>query len=164
MNREPIQYEDIDVDGPMAVDVDVTPRRHDADYPRRRPEQAAAHRQAPPRAMGDEAPAQPQQRPTAAQREAFPDGVDDPLWNEALGLVEVTVRHDGMTFTLPSDPADWPIKATESFETGKIVSAVRALVKPREFAALEQRGYRNTQFAKLFDALAVAGGFGSAGN
>ncbi|CAM3038531.1 hypothetical protein [Skermania piniformis] len=83
---------------------------------------------------------------------------------EAEGIETVTVEFDGESYTIPADPADWPINATEAFENGRAVTAIRMLLAPDEWIKVQRKQYRNRQFRELFDALARAGGFRNSGN
>lgn len=101
----------------------------------------------------------PQDRRPAAEEEH-----PTPVMDEATGILVVTIHHDGLELTIPADPEDWPIQATLAFEDGKILNAIRALLSPREFNKVLAKKYRNKDFGKLYERLAVAGGFDTSGN
>jgi hypothetical protein len=106
-------------------------------------------------------------RPQDHKPKASEEPEDDyptPVMDEATGILVVTIHHDGLELTIPADPEDWPIQATLAFEDGKILNAIRALLSPREFNKVLAKKYRNKDFGKLYERLAVAGGFDTAGN
>lgn len=108
------------------------------------------------------APRPQDHKPKASEEpeDDYPAAVVD----EATGILTVTIHHDGMELTIPADPEDWPIQATLAFEDGKILNAIRALLSPREFNKVLAKNYRNKDFGRLYERLAKAGGFDSAGN
>lgn len=156
--------EDVDLDSQFPdTDLRAPEPEYDAPagYPDEddRPAAPAPRRRGPdmsraPRPQDRQAPAQ------APEVEDYPEAVMD----EATGVYVVSLQHDGMTFTIPADPADWPIKATRAFEQGKIITAVEELLPAREFNALLSANYRNNDFGKLYERLAKAGGFDTSGN
>ncbi|AWY06516.1 tail assembly chaperone [Gordonia phage Trine] len=133
-------------------------------------------------AAWDEQEIDPEMEATSRRRPSIPEGArrpqdrqrkedpveefneSQPVYDEATGVEMVTVRHDGLELLIPADPVDWPIKATMAFEEGKVISAVRALLTPAEFQKILGKNYRNKDFGKLYEKLAKAGGFDSAGN
>lgn len=101
----------------------------------------------------------PRDRELAAERRA-----DTPVMDEAQGILVVSVEHDGMELAIPADPEDWPIQATLAFEQGKVITAIRGILSAEDFAKIIEKKYRNKDFGKLYEALAKAGGFETAGN
>ncbi|MGN2634627.1 hypothetical protein ACTD5D_39765 [Nocardia takedensis] len=86
------------------------------------------------------------------------------LEREAEGIETVVVAFDGEEYEIPADPLDWDLAVTEAFELGRVITAVRGLLGPRQFAKVSRKRYTNRQFSELFDLLAQAGGFDDAGN
>lgn len=104
---------------------------------------------------------QDRQAPAAAPvAEDFPEQE----WDEVQEIYVVKIEHDGLELTIPADPADWPIRATYAFENGKILNAIEALLSAKDFAKLMAKNYRNSEFGKLYERLAKAGGFDTSGN
>lgn len=163
-NTEPRRYaEDVDLDSQFpgaalrAPEPDALPEDLDPDYA-----EFLRQKKAKASVIPDHAP-RPQDRKAKASDEPegeYPNAVMD----EATGILMVTIHHDGMELTIPADPEDWPIQATLAFEDGKILNAIRALLSPREFNKVLAKNYRNKDFGKLYERLAKAGGFDSAGN
>jgi hypothetical protein len=83
---------------------------------------------------------------------------------EAEGIETTDVEFDGEVYTIPADPLDWDVEVTEAFEQGKVVTAVRGMLGPKQWRTVAAKGYTNRQFSKLFDLIARAGGFKNAGN
>jgi hypothetical protein len=102
--------------------------------------------------------------PRPRDRERREEDTSVPVMDEALGIMVISVEHDGMTLTLPSDPEDWPIRATMAFENGRVLTAIKALLAPEDFGKIMRKDYRNKDFAKLYEKLAKAGGFETTGN
>lgn len=118
---------------------------------------------ADPDPIHEEAPRAAPQRPAPrdhVQASAAPRSVMD----EATGILMVVIEFDEMELSIPADPEDWPIKATMSFEDGKIINAIKALLSPGDFAKVLGKNYRNKEFGKLYEKLAQAGGFENSGN
>ena len=154
MNDDRRRYaEDVDLDAQFPEDLRAPEPEYDAPEPAR-PARRGPDKTNAPRPRDRQAPA------AAPEPEDYPEAVMD----EATGVYVVSLQHDGMTFTIPADPADWPIKATRAFEQGKIITAVEELLPAREFNALLSANYRNNDFGKLYERLAKAGGFDTSGN
>ncbi|MGI5222170.1 hypothetical protein [Nocardia sp. CA-290969] len=87
-----------------------------------------------------------------------------PVQREAEDDGFVSVEFDGRYYEIPAEPLDWPLDAAEAFEQGKATTAIHALLGDVQWAKLRLRGYRLRDFNELFDRLARAGGFDTAGN
>ncbi|PPJ31912.1 hypothetical protein C5E45_33005 [Nocardia nova] len=83
---------------------------------------------------------------------------------EAEGIETAEVEFDDVIYSIPVDPVDWPLDATEAFEQGKAITAIRGLLGEKQWRVVRSKGYRNKDFNELFNLLAKAGGFSSAGN
>lgn len=162
-NTEPRRYaEDVDLDSQfpgaaLRAPEPALPEDLDPDYA-----EFLRQKKAKASVIPANAP-RPQDRKAKASdepEEEYPNAVMD----EATGILTVTIHHDGMELTIPADPEDWPIQATLAFEDGKILNAIRALLSPREFNKVLAKNYRNKDFGKLYERLAKAGGFDTAGN
>lgn len=115
----------------------------------------------------------------AAAREHEPSD-DFPIEREANGIVVVAVPYDGETYWVPTDPAEWDARATRAFEDGKAITALEYILEPGEptgvpgergykpgkpgYELLMSKNYRMRQINELFELIAKAGGFDSAGN
>lgn len=158
--------EDVDLDAqfPVPEDADRRPRPVDvAEYPegeghRIHATNTAAEEYRGTRELGSRPRPQDHLPPRDEELPATP------VMNEALGILVVPVRFDGMDLEVPADPEDWPVKATLAFEDGKVVNACRHLLSPEDFDKVMAKNYRNRQFGDLFNALAKAGGFANSGN
>ena len=83
---------------------------------------------------------------------------------EAEGITTIDIEYDGESYEIPSDPADWPITASEALENKLVISAVRLMLGPKQWQKVVRKNYRNRQFSEMFDLIAREGGFESAGN
>lgn len=83
---------------------------------------------------------------------------------EAEGIETVEVEFDDVVYSIMADPVDWPLDATEAFEQGKALTAIRGLLGEKQWRVVRSKNYRNKDFNELFHLLARAGGFGPAGN
>lgn len=84
---------------------------------------------------------------------------------EAEGIETVTVAdHNGHTYTFPSDPQDWPVKAARSFEEGHAIGAIRILIGAKEYDAQKIDRWTNRQLNALFEKFAEAAGLETSGN
>ncbi|QLF83993.1 tail assembly chaperone [Gordonia phage Upyo] len=174
MTTEPRRYaEDVDLDSQFEdAPEPLRPRDTDRGYEIPRDDDQRGYDTYP--ADVPDAPAQPPRRPEPPRRRPEPqdhkvkaDVFDDdpvPVWNEAVGIMEIKVRHNGLELTIPADPEDWPIMATRAFETGRIVTAIENLLSAKDFQKLVSKNYRNKEFGVLYEKLAKAGGFESPGN
>lgn len=164
MSNEPRTYaDDIDLDAPAPVPAPepryepAPPLEYEDAYPAQAPRRSEVG--ARPSRIPENAPRPQDHRPATASEDP-----SEPVMNEALGILTVTIEYDGMELELPSDPEDWPIKATRAFEQGKIITAVEKILSPKDFQKVLDKNYRNKEFGKLYEKLASAGGFGNAGN
>lgn len=104
----------------------------------------------------------------AAARNHEPDE-EFPVEREANGITVVAVNYDDATYWVPSDPSEWDGRATRAFEDGKALTALEYLLEPDEngksgYDLLTSKRYRMKQINELFERIAKAGGFDSAGN
>lgn len=83
--------------------------------------------------------------PRAASEAAKTEAVED----------SVTFEYDGVTYTAP--PAiEWDVEVFEAAEDGKIVSAVRALIGPDQWAKFKEKKRTIVNVSELFDAAKAA--------
>lgn len=82
---------------------------------------------------------------------------------EAEGVEMASVQWRDLTLAFPADPEEWDIEVTEAFEDGKVVTAVRGLLGPSQWAAVKALHPKNKDLSGLYDALAQAMGMTSAG-
>lgn len=104
-----------------------------------------------------------------ARRAAEQANRRSPLAREADGIELVGVEYDGEVYWLPTDPQDWPVKALKAFEDGKAITALSGLLVADEngkggWKTLDGKNYRMRQLEQLFEKVAAAGGFQTAGN
>lgn len=114
----------------------------------------------------DYEPRRPNRR---ARRAAEQENRRSPLAREADGIELVGVEYDGEVYWLPTDPQDWPVKALKAFEDGKAITALSGLLVADEngkggWKTLDGKNYRMRQLEQLFEKVAAAGGFQTAGN
>lgn len=98
-----------------------------------------------------------------------PDNAKQPM--DHLKAVEdeavddlATVEHNGITFTFPADPLDWPNAAVLAFEEGKALTALRAILGPDVYARHKLGSWKMRQTTGLLQAVAEKAGFVSSGN
>lgn len=92
-----------------------------------------------------------------------------PAEREANGITLIAVDYDDETYWVPTDPVDWNVAATRAFEDGKAITALENLLEADEegrsgYELLMSKRYRMKQINELFELIAQAGGFESAGN
>lgn len=94
-----------------------------------------------------------------------------PAQVEAEGDDTVTVDWDGVPVTVPASAEDLDLDAIEAFETGKAVTALRAMVGSKEYDRLradyaKANGHRPkvADLGNLMTEIAKAYGFDTAGN
>lgn len=106
--------------------------------------------------------AQPAKR-TAAAAEAEAQAVDE-LDGEIVdgsGLIPISWR--GHTFTVPASSDDWDVEVTEAFEGGKAATAIRGLLGEDQWEEFMTERPKNRDLAEMFEQIAEALGFESAG-
>lgn len=98
---------------------------------------------------------------------SVPDNVKRPM--DHLKAVEAeaaedmaVVEHNGITFTFPANPLDWPNVAVLAFEEGKALTALRAILGPDVYAKIASWTMRQT--TGLLEAVAEKAGFSASGN
>lgn len=108
----------------------------------------------------------------AAKRGSAADKAQ-PVEREASGISVIPVSFDGETYWVPADVLDWDPEALLAFERKQAMSALQGILEPQEdgtegfahFLAVKRRkGYRMRQVNELYESIAKAGGFRSAGN
>lgn len=94
-----------------------------------------------------------------------------PAQREAEGAETVTVDWDGVPVTIPGSPDAMDLDALEAFESGKAVSAIKAMVGPKAFNQLRVEYQKANgrkpvvgDLGRLMEAVAVAYGFDTSGN
>ncbi len=180
MRNDEISIDDYDAgdftDGPQEHDHRRDDhRRHQAEPadlrdspPERYDEPVLGIPDAGPKRTGEVQRAGNREQRRAAAREHEPSD-DFPLEREANGITVVAVPYDGETYWVPSDPAEWDARATRAFEDGKALTALEYILEPDEdgksgYQLLTGKRYRMRQINELFEKIAKAGGFDSAGN
>jgi len=163
--------DDVDLDNEFPVGREEDPgRRPDDDW--EDPDPPVDYPEEPRRPRKGDVAVRPRRRgpdmgraPRPRDREPAARRADaTPVMDEAQGILVIRVEHDGMDLTIPADPEDWPIQATLAFEQGKVITAIRGILSAEDFAKIIEKKYRNKDFGKLYEALARAGGFETAGN
>jgi len=122
------------------------------------------HFEAQPSRIPAHAPRPQDHQPKKAKKAKRNRRATDPAEREALGIETETVEYDGEEYTIPADPMDWSLPVTQAFEDGKVLTAIRGLLGPDQYRTLLGKGYTNRRFSELFELLAKAGGFETAGN
>lgn len=72
----------------------------------------------------------------------------------------VSFSYDGDDYTIPPSE-DWPIEVVESIEEGRVVSAIKALLGPEQYAAFRAGHSTVKDLNGLFDAAGEAVGTGN---
>ncbi|WP_336819855.1 hypothetical protein [Gordonia sp. MMO-8] len=138
---------------------------HDAKVAALRPRRVADER----RDEYDDEDYEPRRPNRRARRAAEQENRRSALAREADGIELVGVEYDGEVYWLPTDPQDWPVKALKAFEDGKAITALSGLLVADEngkggWKTLDGKNYRMRQLEELFNKVAAAGGFQTAGN
>lgn len=76
----------------------------------------------------------------------------------------IPIEHDGEVYHIPADPDDWPGMALYYFENDKAFSALKELLDGNGWDRLAAKNYKTREFTKIFEKVAEAMGFASAGN
>ena len=83
---------------------------------------------------------------------------------EAQGATTAEVEFRGHTFTVPRGSYDdMPVAFIEAVEDGKAVSTVRGALGPQQWRTVQAMRLNMAELSELADKVAVAMGFGSAG-
>lgn len=140
-------------------DYDVAQREAEAerDYPDDPPVRRSGKRAPAKRASAGTIPANAPKPQDRKPKKSAPQ-------REAEGITTIEIEYDGEFYEIPADPADWPITASEALENKRVISAVRLMLGPQQWAKVARKGYRNRQFSEMFDLIANEGGFENAGN
>jgi hypothetical protein len=77
-----------------------------------------------------------------------------PIKADALGTA-VTFDYDGTEYTVPA-ASDWPVDALESFEDGKIIATVRAILGAAQWKTFKAASPKVSQLNEMFGALQAA--------
>lgn len=94
-----------------------------------------------------------------------------PAQAEAEGTDTIDVDWDGVTVTVPASVEAMDLDVLEAFETGKAVSALRAMIGTKGYDELRKRYEKEHgrtakvgDLGRLMDAIAAAYGFDNQGN
>jgi hypothetical protein len=81
------------------------------------------------------------------------------IQREAAGEETITVRYQGLEFTVPAEQEDWPTEAVEAFQEGRHIQGTKILLGPAQWAVFNSRFPKLRQFGELTDVIARALGF-----
>jgi len=96
-------------------------------------------------------PRKPQDHKKPAAQAEAEGGPTDVVWRDH-------------TFTVESDPDDWPVTVTLAFEEGKAMTGVRDLLGSEQWAELLRDKPTNRDIGDLFDTMAAVLGLDTSGN
>jgi len=82
---------------------------------------------------------------------------------EAEGEPTIDIEWNGHTFTIGSDPDDYPVETVLAFENGLNVTALQGLLGPTQWADFMKDKPKRRDVVDLFETFNAALGFGSAG-
>ncbi|WP_336793021.1 hypothetical protein [Gordonia malaquae] len=130
------------------------------------PKRAKASKPKKAKAAGPKLPGNREERRAAARKSTAVE-------REANGITVARIEYDGETYWVPADVLDWDPEAMMAFENQKAMKFLQGILEPDEdgrdgFAHLmevkRRKGYRMRQLNELYEEIAKALGFVSAGN
>jgi hypothetical protein len=83
---------------------------------------------------------------------------------EGEGDDTIVFEHNGVDFTIPAHPLDWPAVAVTAFEDGKAMSSLRAVLGPEQWPTLAAMNPTAREAAEFFNRIARESGFIRPGN